>query len=248
MRRDELRSYLDKLLEIERYRDYCPNGLQVEGAAEVQRIVCGVTASQALLDEAVRRRAHAVVVHHGWFWRGEDSRVTGLRKKRLATLLGQDISLFAYHLPLDGHPELGNNARLGLHCGWQVDSRFGEQEIGMIGRLAAPATLEALRSQIERALGRQVLAIGDHDRLVERIAWCSGGAQNMFEQAIAAGVDCYVSGEISEQCTHLARESGVAYIAAGHHATERYGIAALCAHLGEALGLDAQFVDIDNPA
>jgi dinuclear metal center YbgI/SA1388 family protein len=248
MQRDELRSYLDRLLETERYRDYCPNGLQVEGGADIERLVCGVTASQALLDEAVRRQAQAVVVHHGWFWRGEDGRVTGLRKRRLATLLRHDISLFAYHLPLDGHAELGNNARLGLHCGWQAESRFGDQDIGIVGRLPAPAALASLAAAIERSLGRQVLAIGDQERSVTRIAWCSGGAQNMFEQAIAAGVDCYLSGEISEQCTHLARESGVAYIAAGHHATERYGIAALSAHLREALALDCQFVDIDNPA
>jgi dinuclear metal center YbgI/SA1388 family protein len=248
MRRDELGSYLDQLLETERYRDYCPNGLQVEGGEEIARVVCGVTASQALLDEAVRCGAQAVIVHHGWFWRGEDGRVTGLRRRRLATVLGHDINLFAYHLPLDGHAELGNNAQLGLRCGWQAERRFGDQDIGVIGRLSAPLPLLALAEQIARSLARPPLVIGDDQRRVTRIAWCSGGAQNLFEQAIAAGVDCYVSGEISEQCTHLARESGVAYIAAGHHATERYGIAALAAHLREALGLDCQFIDIDNPA
>lgn len=248
MQRDELRSYLDQLLETERYRDYCPNGLQVEGSAEIGRVVCGVTASQALLDEAVRRGAQALIVHHGWFWRGEDGRVTGVRRRRLATLLGHDINLFAYHLPLDGHAELGNNAQLALRCGWQSERRFGDQDIGVIGSLPAPMTLSAVAEQVARALARPPLVIGDEQRRVVRLAWCSGGAQNLFEQAIAAGVDCYVSGEISEQCTHLARESGVAYIAAGHHATERYGIAALAVHLRETLGLDCQFVDIDNPA
>ena len=248
MQRDELRSYLDQLLETERYRDYCPNGLQVEGGAEIGRVVCGVTASQALLDEAVRRGAQALIVHHGWFWRGEDGRVTGVRRRRLATLLGHDINLFAYHLPLDGHAELGNNAQLALRCGWQSERRFGDQDIGVIGRLPAPMSLSAVTEQVAGALARPPLVIGDEQRRVTRLAWCSGGAQNLFEQAIAAGVDCYVSGEISEQCTHLARESGVAYIAAGHHATERYGIAALAVHLRETLGLDCQFVDIDNPA
>ena len=248
MQRDELGSYLDRLLESERYRDYCPNGLQVEGSAAVSRVVCGVTASQALLDEAVRRGAQAVIVHHGWFWRGEDGRVTGLRRKRLATLLAHDISLYAYHLPLDGHAELGNNAQLGRLFGWQVEQRFGDQDIGLAGRLAEPCSLSALAGEVGRILMRTPLVIGDGEGTVRRIAWCSGGAQNLFEQAIATGVDCYLSGEISEQCTHLARESGVAYVAAGHHATERHGIAALARHLAETTGLDCQFIDIDNPA
>ena len=248
MQRDDLRSHLDQLLDAERFRDYCPNGLQVEGSAEVTRVVCGVTASQALLDEAVRLGAQAVIVHHGWFWRGEDGRVTGLRRRRLATLLGHGINLFAYHLPLDGHAELGNNAQLGRLFGWQVEQRFGDQDIGLVGRLPQAMSLAALGAEVGRVLTRPPLVIGDHGRTVTRIAWCSGGAQNLFEQAIAAGVDCYLSGEISEQCTHLARESGVAYLAAGHHATERYGIAALARHLRDSLALDCQFVDIDNPA
>jgi dinuclear metal center YbgI/SA1388 family protein len=247
MRRDELRDYLDKLLEVERFRDYCPNGLQVEGRAELHRIVCGVTASQALLDEAVRLDADAVLVHHGWFWRGEDGRVAGIRKRRLATLLGHDINLLAYHLPLDAHPEFGNNAQLARRSGWLVEGRFAEQDIGFVGRPAEPTTAAQVAGSLEKLLGRTALLIGAAERPVARLAWCSGGAQGWFEQAIATGADCYISGEISEQTVHLARESGVPYIAAGHHATERYGVIALGEHLRQRFDLDCRFVEVDNP-
>ena len=247
MERAELQRYLDTLLDVARFKDYCPNGLQVEGRAQVRRIVCGVTASQALLDAAVACGADAVLVHHGYFWRGEDGRVTGMRRKRLATLLGNDINLFAYHLPLDAHPELGNNAQLGRLMGWEPDGRFGEQDLGWLGRPAEPATLAQVAGELGSRLEREPLSIGDSDRLVSRIAWCSGAAQSLFEDAIAAGAELFVSGEISEQTVHLARESGVAYIAAGHHATERYGVQALAEHLGRQLGIACEFVDIDNP-
>jgi len=246
MQREELRGYLDRYLEAERYRDYCPNGLQVEGRAEIRRIVCGVSASQALLDEAVRREADAVIVHHGWFWRGEDGRVTGVRKSRLATVLAHDISLFAYHLPLDAHPEVGNNAQLARRLGWRVEGRFGEQDIGFFGSSAQAANAAEIAEALEKALGRAVLLVGG-ERPVTRLAWCSGAAQGWFEQAIALGADCYISGEISEQTVHLARESGVPFIAAGHHATERFGVVALGEHLRDQFGLDCPFVDIDNP-
>jgi dinuclear metal center YbgI/SA1388 family protein len=247
MQREQLRSYLDGLLDAGKYRDYCPNGLQVEGRGEVRRLVCGVTASQALLDEAVRRDADAILVHHGWFWRGEDGRVTGIRRQRLATLLGHDLSLFAYHLPLDAHGELGNNAQLAARLGWTVDGRFAEQDIGFLGTPGDAATAAGLAAALAQALGREPLLIGDAARPLRRIAWCSGGAQGWFEQAIAAGADCYVSGEISEQTVHLARESGIPYIAAGHHASERYGVQALAAHLNQQFGLDCEFVEVDNP-
>ena len=245
--RDALRTHLDELLEAARFRDYCPNGLQVEGRAEVRRIVCGVSASQALLDEAVRRQADAVLAHHGWFWRGEDSRVTGHRRTRMATLLAHDISLFAYHLPLDAHGELGNNAQLAKRLGWTVTGRFAEQDTGFTGMPASPDSAADIAASLERALGRKPLLIGPPDRRVVRLAWCSGAAQGYFEQAVAAGADCYVSGEISEQTVHLARETGIPYIAAGHHATERYGVMALGEHLASRFGLDCEFVDADNP-
>ena len=247
MQRDELLRYLDALLEVSRYRDYCPNGMQVEGRAEIRAIVCGVTASQALIETAAAAGADAVLVHHGWFWRGEDGRVTGIRKSRLKALLGHDISLFAYHLPLDAHPELGNNAQLARRMGWSVQGRFAEQDIGFVGAPEASATALDLARQLEAKLGRTPMLVGDGARQVKRIAWCSGGAQGYFEQAIAAGADAYVSGEISEQTVHLAQESGVPYIAAGHHATERYGVQALGAHLAGRFGIECRFVDIDNP-
>jgi dinuclear metal center YbgI/SA1388 family protein len=247
MKREELVSYLDRLLEPTKFKDYCPNGLQVEGRGEVRRIVAGVTASQALLDAAVARGADAVLVHHGYFWKGDDGRVTGIRRQRLGTLINHDINLLAYHLPLDAHLELGNNAQLALGLGWLPEGRFGEQDIAWLGTLAEPADLATVSGNVERLLGREPLVIGEAGRPVRRIAWCSGGAQGYFEQAIALGVDAYVSGEISEQTVHLARESGVAYIAAGHHATERGGVQALAAHLSEKFGLDCEFVDIENP-
>jgi dinuclear metal center YbgI/SA1388 family protein len=247
MKREELTRYLDELLGAARFKDYCPNGLQVEGRGEVRRIVAGVSASQSLVDAAVARDADTILVHHGWFWRGEDGRVTGIRKTRLQALLRHDINLIGYHLPLDSHPEFGNNAQLAKRLGWTAEGRFGEQEIGWIGRLDAPATLSVLARNIGATLQRVPQVIGDAARPVSRIAWCSGGAQGYFEQAIALGVDAYLSGEISEQTVHLARESGVAYIAAGHHATERYGVQALAAHLAEHFGLECEFVDIDNP-
>jgi dinuclear metal center YbgI/SA1388 family protein len=247
MRREELTHYLDNLLEVARFKDYCPNGLQVEGRQEVRRVLFGVTACQALLDAALARAADAIIVHHGWFWRGEDGRVTGIRKTRLQTLLKHDINLIAYHLPLDSHPQYGNNAQLASRLGWSAEGRFGEQDIGCFGRTPTPMPLATFVRQIAAVLQREPQVIGDLDKPVERLAWCSGGAQGYLEQAIALGVDVYVSGEISEQTVHLARESGVAYVAAGHHATERYGVQALATHLAEHFALQCEFVEIDNP-
>lgn len=247
MKREELVNYLDGLLMPGKFRDYCPNGLQVEGRSEIGRIVAGVTASQALLDAAVDHQADAILVHHGYFWKGEDGRVTGIRRKRLATLLANDINLLAYHLPLDAHPELGNNAQLASRLGWVPDGRFGEQDIAWLGTLAEPCDLMALAAKVAVVLGREPMVVGDGGRPIRRIAWCSGGAQGYFEQAIALGVDAFLSGEISEQTVHLARESGVAYLAAGHHATERYGVQALAGHLAQRFALSCSFIDLDNP-
>ena len=247
MKRDELIRYLDELLESERFKDYCPNGLQVEGRSEIRRIVAGVTASQALVDQAVARGADALLVHHGWFWRGEDGRVTGFRKKRLQTLLTHDINLIAYHLPLDGHAEFGNNAQLAQRLGWTVEGRVGEQDVGWYGRLNESRTLGEVAHRVSAELGREALVIGAQAQQVSRIAWCSGGAQSLFEAALSLGVQAFLSGEISEQTVHLARESGVAYLACGHHASERYGVAALAAHLNRNCGLQCEFVDLDNP-
>jgi dinuclear metal center YbgI/SA1388 family protein len=256
--RDALAKYLAQKLNVEQYRDYCANGLQVEGRAEIGTIVSGVTASLALIEAALDLKADAILVHHGYFWRGEDPRVVGIRQKRLKQLLINGINLYAYHLPLDMHPELGNNAQLGKLLGFSNHGRFAENDIGWLGRagtlasgaqsMPAPATVAELAVRITQILGRAPLIIGDPAQLLGDIGWCTGAAQNMLGDAIAAGATAYISGEISEPTVHLARESGVAYLAAGHHATERYGVQALGAHLAEQFSLQHRFVDIDNPA
>lgn len=247
--RDELAQFLEAELQLARVRDYCPNGVQVEGRNEIKRIVTGVTASLALLNEAVRLRADAVFVHHGYFWRGEDMRVIGQKHKRLKLLLQHDISLFAYHLPLDMHPLIGNNARLAHELGLQAEGRFGDDELGWIGHSVMPeiATIGQLALHIEACLGRSPLLIGEPEAPLGKIAWCTGAAQGMLDAAISAGASVYLSGEISEPTVHLARESDVAYLACGHHATERYGIQALGGLLAEKFGIEHLFVDIDNP-
>ena len=248
MNRDDLCNALDTLLDAGRFRDYCPNGLQVEGRAEVRRVVSGVTASLALIERAVESRADAILVHHGLFWKGDDMRVVGPKKRRLELLLKHEINLFAYHLPLDAHAELGNNAQLAKHLGFRITGRFAEQEIGFLGELETTMPAEALAERVSEALGRKALIVGPFERAVKRIAWCTGGAQGYFEQAIAAGCDAFLSGEISEQTTHLAREAGVPYIAAGHHATERYGVQGTGDWLQAQHGVEHQFIDDDNPA
>lgn len=246
--RKDIEGAMNSLLDIGRFRDYGPNGLQVEGRAEVRRLVCGVTASRALIEAAVHERADAIVVHHGLFWRGQDGRVTGWLKERLALLLAHELSLFAYHLPLDAHPQLGNNAQLGLRLGLAVDARFGEQELGFLGAPATPLAPDEFARRIEAALGRAPLVVAGDGRALARIAWCTGGAQGYFEAAIAAGADAFLTGEISEPQAHLARETGVAFLACGHHATERYGVQALAAHVAAEFALEQVFVDIGNPA
>lgn len=248
--RDELAGYLAQALNIAQYRDYCPNGLQVEGRARIGLLVSGVTASLALIEAAIELQADAVLVHHGYFWRGEDARIIGSRKKRLKALLANDINLFAYHLPLDAHPEWGNNAQLARQLSLAGTGRFGEDKLGWLGRPQSDAgirTVGELAGLIQRRLGREPLVIGNVDQPVDTVAWCTGAAQGMLAQAIDAGVSAYISGEISEPTVHLARETGVAYIAAGHHATERYGVQALGAHLAEQFGIRHHFIDDDNP-
>lgn len=249
--RDELLSALDGLLQPAQFKDYGPNGLQVEGKKTICKVVSGVTASLALIDAAIEAGADALLVHHGLFWRGQDGRVTGWMKRRLSRLLAQDINLFAYHLPLDAHPTLGNNAQLarllGIHWAGPEPARFGEQALGFMG-LRADSSAASLASWVEQQLGRPVTLVATDERPVERIALCTGGAQGYFEAAIAAGADVFITGEISEPQAHYARESGVAYIACGHHASERYGAPAVAAHLADQLGFDHQFIDIPNPA
>lgn len=247
--REELANFLAQTLDITRFRDYCPNGLQVEGRMEIGTLVTGVTASLALIEAAVDAGADAILVHHGYFWRGEDARVVGPKQRRLKLLLGHDINLFAYHLPLDAHPQLGNNAQLAQQLGLEADGRFGEDGLGWLGHASDEGlhTVGDLARVVEECLGRAPTLIGDASRPAGRIAWCTGAAQNMLGDAIAAGASVYLSGEISEPVVHLAREGGVAYLACGHHATERYGVQALGRHAAERFGIAHRFIDIPNP-
>ncbi|MBX9722015.1 MAG: Nif3-like dinuclear metal center hexameric protein [Candidatus Obscuribacterales bacterium] len=247
--RDALAQFLAQELQISRFRDYCPNGLQVEGRNDIARIVSGVTACQALLDEAVRLGADAILVHHGYFWRGEDMRLLGNKYRRIKTLMAHEISLFAYHLPLDTHPDLGNNAQLARRLGLLPEGRFGEDELGWLGQMggASIRTVAELAVHIEQSLGRSPTVIGNPEQRLGKLAWCTGAAQNMLGAAIEAGANVYLSGEISEPTVHLARESQVAYLACGHHATELYGVQAVGALLQEKFGIEHIFVDIANP-
>lgn len=248
--RNECLSYLETLLEPNRFQDYCPNGLQVEGAETIQNLVTGVTASQALLDAAVDLGADTILVHHGYFWRGEAPSIVGIKQKRLKKLLQNNINLIAYHLPLDAHPSMGNNARLAQLLELEVDGRMsgtGDPAIALCGCFSETKTVPEFADQIRQTLEREPLVIQTHDRPMTTIGWCSGAAQGYIEQAAELGLDAFLSGEISEQTVHLARELGINYFAAGHHATERYGVQALGEHLAETFNLQHQFVDIDNP-
>lgn len=247
MQLKELADYIGSELAISRFRDYCPNGVQVEGRPQVRRIATGVTASQAVLDAAAAWGADAILVHHGYFWRSEDAVITGVKKRRISHLLKQDISLLAYHLPLDAHPQWGNNVQLAARLGLVESGRFGEQDIACLGTLAKPMDLTGFARLVAEALRFEPLVVGGMSGKVSRIAWCSGAAQGYFEQAIALGVDVFLTGEISESNVHMARESGVGYMAAGHHATERYGIQALGVHLAERFGLAHRFFDEEVP-
>ncbi|MFH2134973.1 MAG: Nif3-like dinuclear metal center hexameric protein [Pseudomonadota bacterium] len=247
MQLKELSDYIGSELAISRFRDYCPNGIQVEGRSEIKRIATGVTASRAVLEAAAAWGADAILVHHGYFWRNEDAVITGVKKRRIAHLLEKDISLLAYHLPLDAHPVWGNNAQLAARLGLVESGRFGEQDIACFGTLETSMDLAEFARLVADALRFEPLVVAGKSGKVSRIAWCSGGAQGYFERAIALGADVFLTGEISESNVHMARESGVAYIAAGHHATERYGVQALGVHLAERFGLEHRFFDEEVP-
>lgn len=238
------------LLKPEQFGDYCPNGLQLEGRSEVQKIVTGVTACKALIDAAVSEKADLLLVHHGYFWRGEEQTITGIKKARIATLLEHDLSLMAYHLPLDVHSEFGNNVQLAKVLGFEIEGDMGKQNnhpIGLIGRLPKPLSFSEFKALLETKLIRTPLAVPGQSSVISTVAWCTGAAQNHIDLAIAAGVDAYITGEVSEPTVHIARESGIHFFSAGHHATERYGVQALGAYLAEKFDLQHQFIDIDNP-
>jgi dinuclear metal center YbgI/SA1388 family protein len=247
-RRCDVEAFLQALLQPDRFKDYGPNGLQVEGRHEIRRVVSGVTASLALIDAAIAAGADAIVVHHGLFWRGHDGRLVGWLKERVARLMAAQVNLFAYHLPLDAHPQLGNNAQLGMRLNWVADGRFGDQELGFIAAIPQTTDADALAAKLRSLTGRDALLVPGDRRPLRRVGWCTGGAQGYFEAAIAAGADVFVTGEISEPQAHIARETGVAFIACGHHATERYGAPAVAAELARHFDLDHEFIDVDNPA
>ncbi|MBP1146838.1 dinuclear metal center YbgI/SA1388 family protein [Pseudomonas sp. PvP027] len=239
----------DRYLNSARIQDYCPNGLQVEGRPQVMRIVSGVTASQALLDAAVDAQADLVLVHHGYFWKGENPCVVGMKQRRLKTLLKHDISLLAYHLPLDVHPEVGNNVQLARQLDITVEGLLDPENsrvVGLIGSLSEPMTARDFARRVQDALGREPLLI-EGSQMIRRVGWCTGGGQNYIDQAVLEGVDLFLSGEASEQTFHSARENDISFIAAGHHATERYGVQALGDYLARRFALEHIFIDCPNP-
>jgi dinuclear metal center YbgI/SA1388 family protein len=245
-----LLEYTNDLLSIDQFRDYAPNGLQVEGRADINTLVSGVTANQDLIEQAIAAKADAILVHHGWFWKGEDPCITGMKRRRLARLLETDTSLLAYHLPLDAHPELGNNAGLARALGIRVSGAFGDDDgmqLGQSGVLEKPLSGAGLARLIRERLGREALHITGSREEISRVGWCTGAAQSYIESAVAQGLDAFISGEISEQTVHIARECGIHYYAAGHHATERFGVQALGAHLAGQFGIDHRYIDVDNP-
>lgn len=247
MRLHDLCEFCDDYLQVGEFDDYCPNGLQVEANPEVRHIVCGVTASQALIEAAAEAGADTILVHHGYFWKGEAQPITGIKGRRIASLIRNDINLLAYHLPLDAHAEVGNNVQLAARMKWRVEHCFGEQNLVLEGRPARAQGLAELTAEIDRRLDTRALAISAGEHEIRRLAWCTGAAQGFIEAAAARGVDAFVSGEVSEPTFHLAREMGLHYIAAGHHATERFGVQALAAKIADRFGIRQQFIDIPNP-
>ena len=245
MKRVELEHYLNQFLAIDSYKDYAPNGLQVEGSTEIETIVTGVTACQALIDKAIELSADAILVHHGYFWKSEPQTITGFKQKRIKSLLLNDINLFGYHLPLDGHDEVGNNAMFAKLLG--IEELPAPPGLVRYGKLPNKMCMSEFKAKVDISLDRASLHLEGGPEQIETVAWCSGGAQGFIDQAIALDADVYISGEVSEQTTHLARECGIHYLAAGHHATERLGVKALGEHLAEKFNLQCTFVDIPNP-
>ena len=242
--------FLNQYLNSDAIHDYCPNGLQVEGKPTVERVVCGVTACQQLLDLAVEKKADMVIVHHGYFWKGDAPVVTGLLKSRLATLLRHEINLLTYHLPLDVHAEIGNNVLFGEALGVTESARYqasGVENLLSVGSLPASYSIQQLSQHVHRSLGREPLTIAAGNRPVKTVAWCTGAAQDLITDAVAHGVDAFISGEISERTVHAATEHGIHYLSAGHHATERYGIKALSALVADKFSVSAEFIDVPNP-
>ncbi|NLJ93271.1 MAG: Nif3-like dinuclear metal center hexameric protein [Aeromonadales bacterium] len=248
----ELEQLLNHKLQISAIKDYCPNGLQVEGKSKVTKVITGVTASQALIDQAISVGADALLVHHGYFWKGENEQVRGMKRRRLKALLSHDINLYAYHLPLDIAPELGNNAQLAAILGIDITGPLEADNalsVALRGEFSSPVSGMQLAARINEQLDRVALHVGDTGpELIRTVAWCTGGGQGYIELAAEQGIDAFITGEVSEKTIHVARECGLHFFAAGHHATERYGVKALGEWLTQEHGLAVEFIDIDNPA
>ncbi|MFZ8199894.1 Nif3-like dinuclear metal center hexameric protein [Alteromonas portus] len=247
----ELQNYLNGLLRVNEINDYCPNGLQVEGTDKIEKIVTGVTASQALVDAAIDAKADALIVHHGYFWKGESQVISGMKKRRLSALLANDINLYAYHLPLDVHPEFGNNRQLASLLDIQnISAVSSVKPVGVVMQGSFEEEIEgaALQAKLQELLGREVLIEGPVSKSISSVAWCTGGGQGFIEQAVELGVDAFITGEVSEQTVHTAREMGITFFAAGHHATERYGVKSLGEHIAQHFDVPVEFIDINNPA
>ncbi|WXU00398.1 MAG: GTP cyclohydrolase 1 type 2 [Catillopecten margaritatus gill symbiont] len=238
-----LSEYCHDYLKVDKFQDYCPNGLQVEGKADIQTLVSGVSANQDLIERAIDEKADALFVHHGFFWKGEDQKITGIKKNRIKALLDNNINLFAYHLPLDAHSEVGNNIQLAHRFGIKNPTPIGDT---LVWQGEINTTLADLADTIEQSLNRKPLTFGNNDKPLKTIAWCSGGAQNYMNHALDINADCFITGEVSEQNPAIAKENNIAFISAGHHATERYGVQALCQHLSNKFGVKHQFIDVDN--
>ncbi len=247
IKREALLSYLQDFLNTESFKDYAPNGLQVEGKLQIERIITGVTASSALIEAAIKVRADAIIVHHGYFWQNEDPRILGMKKKRIQLLLKHDINLISYHLPLDAHPIVGNNTQLGKMLEFSIEGYSGKNNLMTYGYVNLPTLPAMLAKLIENKLNRAPMVVGPSDKIIKKVAWCTGAAQSYLHEAIDLGVDAFISGEISEQTTHIANENNIVYFAAGHHATERYGVQALGVHLAEKFLIEHTFLEIENP-
>ncbi|MEW8659021.1 MAG: Nif3-like dinuclear metal center hexameric protein [Candidatus Thiodiazotropha endolucinida] len=242
-----LESYCNELLKVDEFNDYCPNGLQVEAGQQVEKLMLGVTACQAVIEAAEDWGADALLVHHGYFWSGEGLPLRGLKAKRVGALFRQRTALLAYHLPLDAHAEYGNNRQLGERLNLTPADPLSDGSLIWHTTLSDPVSAKALAQRIGDRLDRRPTHIAPDDKPLSRIGWCTGAAQGSIEEAAEQGLDAYISGEISEQTVHLARELGIHYYAAGHHATERYGVQALGRHLAERFSLEYRFVDVENP-
>ena len=247
----ELEQLINQKLSSDKINDYAPNGLQVEGKTEIKKIITGVTATQALIDYAIRQNADAILVHHGYFWKSENPCIRGMKGKRIKALLVNDMNLYGYHLPLDVHPELGNNAQLAtlLDIENLQPLEKGAVSIPVWGELKEPMTGENFAEKIEKVLNRKpLICIENGPHLIRKIGICTGGGQGYIDLAAEQGCDAFITGEVSEQTIHSAREQGLHFFSAGHHATERYGIKALGEWLAKEYGFDVEFKDIDNPA